>query len=43
MIELKIGDVIPFGEYCWRVLDVQGDRALILAEDVVEKRTYNCV
>jgi hypothetical protein len=31
---MKIGDIIPFGEYNWRVLDVQGDRALIITEDV---------
>ncbi|MCL1893587.1 MAG: serine/threonine-protein kinase [Holophagaceae bacterium] len=27
---------LKFGKYEWRVLDVQGDRALIFAEDVVE-------
>jgi hypothetical protein len=38
----QIGDVIPFGEYNWRVLDVQGDRALIITEDVLdEKRKYH--
>jgi hypothetical protein len=32
---------IQFGEYQWRVLDVQGDKALLLTEDVVEKRPRN--
>jgi hypothetical protein len=32
---------IQFGEYTWRVLDVQGDKALLLTEDVIEKRLYN--
>jgi hypothetical protein len=37
----KIGDIIPFGYYKWRVLDVQGDEALIITKDVIEKRPYN--
>jgi len=37
----KIGDIIPFGEYNWRVLDVKGDKALIITEDVVEQRRYH--
>jgi hypothetical protein len=37
----KIGGIIPFGEYDWRVLDVQGDKALIITEDVVEQRQYH--
>ena len=41
MNKLKIGDIIPFGEYSWRVLDVQEDRALIITENVVEWRAYN--
>jgi hypothetical protein len=46
--EIKIGSLIPFGEYNWRVLDVQNgiagqcpDRALIITEDVVEQRAYH--
>ena len=35
------GDAYSFGNINWRVLDVQGDRALILTEDIVEKRAYN--
>jgi hypothetical protein len=37
----KIGTLIPFGEYNWRVLDVQGDKALIITENVVEQRAYH--
>jgi hypothetical protein len=29
------------GGYQWRVLDVQSDKALLLTEDVIEKRCYN--
>jgi hypothetical protein len=37
----KIGTLIPFGEYKWRVLDVQGDRALIITEDIVTQLAYD--
>jgi hypothetical protein len=37
----RVGTIIQFGNYKWRVLDVQGDRALILTEDVIEERKYN--
>jgi len=32
---------IQFGNYKWRVLDVQGDKALLITEDVIENRPYN--
>ena len=32
---------IQFGGYDWCVLDVQGDKALIIAQDIVEIRPYN--
>ncbi|MCL2768123.1 MAG: DUF6273 domain-containing protein [Synergistaceae bacterium] len=38
----KIGDIIEFGEWNWRVLDMQGSRALIIMEDMIERRPY-CV
>jgi hypothetical protein len=41
MTKPKIGDIIPFGEYNWRVLDVQGDKALIITEDVLEHQAYH--
>lgn len=50
---LQIGDVIPFGAYKpygisgdaetieWRVLDVQGDKALLLSRDALDSQPYN--
>jgi hypothetical protein len=32
---------LQFGPYKWRVLEVKGDRALMITEDVVEKRAYH--
>jgi len=32
---------LQFGSYKWRVLDVQGDKALMITEDVIEQRPYN--
>jgi hypothetical protein len=37
----KKGETVAFGGYDWRVLDVQSDRALLIAKDIVEKRAYN--
>ena len=41
--EIKKGERrnLQFGDYKWRVLDVQGDKALIITEDVVEQRCYS--
>ena len=33
--------IVRFGGYAWRVLDVQADKALLITEDIVEKRPYN--
>ena len=41
--KITIGGIIPFGNYEWRVLDVQNKKALILAENIVEIRQYNPV
>jgi hypothetical protein len=41
MNKIKIGVLIPFGEYDWRVLDVREDMALLLSEKVLEQRAYN--
>lgn len=38
---MKIGDIITFGNFEWRVLDIQDDAALIITEDIIEKRPYN--
>jgi len=37
----RIGDIIPFGDYDWRVLNVQNNKALILSENIIEKHAYN--
>jgi hypothetical protein len=34
-------DIITFGNYNWRVLKVEGDRALIISENIIELRWYN--
>jgi hypothetical protein len=38
---IKKGDVIPFGKYEWRVLNVNADNALIITEHVIEQRAYD--
>ena len=37
----QIGDIIQFGGYDWRVLDVQGSRALIITEHIIGQSSYN--
>jgi len=37
----KVGDTITFGHQRWRVLVVQGFRAFIVSERIVEKRAYH--
>jgi len=37
----KTGQVITFGNYKWRVLDVDGDEALIMTVEVIESCPYN--
>jgi len=32
---------IQFGNYKWRVLDMQGDKVLMITEDAIEQRQYN--
>jgi len=39
--QVKIGDIIPFGNYDWRVLDLQDDKVLILTENIIEMRKYD--
>lgn len=34
-------DIITFGEYKWRVLDVTDNRALIITENIIELRWYH--
>lgn len=41
MNEYKIGEIIPFGEYSWRILDRKDDMALIITEYIIEHRSYH--
>ena len=38
---MKTGDIIKFNNYDWRVLTVQDSKALIITENVVEKRRFH--
>ena len=38
---VSVGDIIPFGGFNWRVLDVQGGRALIITDRVIDQRPYD--
>jgi len=38
---VEIGDIIPFGGYDWRVLDVRGGAALLITADIIEQREYH--
>ena len=38
---ISIGDIIPFGAHQWRVLALQGSRALIISENVLELEAYH--
>ena len=37
----KVGDIISFGKYKWRVLAVESDRALIITENIIELRPWH--
>ena len=38
-----VGDVIQFGGYDWRVLDIQDGKALIISKDILSTRAYHSV
>jgi len=38
---VSVGDIIKFGAYDWRVLDVQDGKALILSDLILESRAYH--
>ena len=38
---MQKGDKVIFGEYKWRILDVQSDRSLIMTENIIEQRPYH--
>jgi hypothetical protein len=37
----SVGNTVYFGDIYWQVLDVQDGRALLISQDIVEKRQYN--
>jgi hypothetical protein len=37
---IQVGNVVYFGDLNWRVLDIKGNKALLITEDIVEKRSY---
>ncbi|MDR0248142.1 MAG: DUF6273 domain-containing protein [Oscillospiraceae bacterium] len=37
----QIGDIITFGAYEWRVLDVQNGKALIITDKIIDFRSYH--
>jgi len=40
-INAAVGDIIEFGGYEWRVLEVRDGNALILNENIIKRRAYN--
>lgn len=40
-LPMKKDDLIAFGNYKWRILDIKEDRALIITEEIIELRWYN--
>ena len=41
MEDYKIGSIISFGDYNWRVLDTQENAVLIITEEIIEQRPYH--
>jgi len=37
----SIGEIITFGSYQWRILDIQDDRALVISERVISPMYYH--
>ncbi len=38
---MELNDIIQFGKYNWRILDMQGDNMLIITQDIIEIRLYD--
>ncbi|CCV64749.1 conserved hypothetical protein [Alteracholeplasma palmae J233] len=38
---MKIGDLLLFGKYQFRVLEIDSNRALIITDEIIEKRPYH--
>ncbi len=41
MEDYKIGSILSFGDYSWRVLDIQNNAALVITEEIIEQRSYH--
>ena len=41
MKKFNIGEIIPFGGYHWRVLDIKDNAALMITEEIIEQRAYH--
>ena len=41
VFEASVGDIIPFGNYFWRVLEIRSDRVLLVTEDIVRRRPFH--
>ena len=41
MEEFNIGEIISFGGYNWRILDIKNNEALIITEYIIEQRPYH--
>ncbi len=41
MEDIKIDSSLLFGDYNWRVLDIQTNTALIITECIIEQRAYH--
>jgi len=40
-MKYELGDIITFGEYKWRILDIQNERALLLSEKIIKNRSFH--
>ncbi|MCL2398977.1 MAG: DUF6273 domain-containing protein [Defluviitaleaceae bacterium] len=40
-LSISVGDIMQFGDYDWRVLDIQNDKALLLSINILEQRAYH--
>jgi hypothetical protein len=41
MKDIKIGSLLTFGDYTWRVLELQDNKAFIITEEIIEERPYH--
>ena len=38
---MNIGNIIDFGDYEWKIMDIQEDKILILTDKIIEQRDYH--